>query len=163
MINKVPITQEGLEKLRRELKNLITIERPNNIKAIAEARAHGDLSENAEYHAAKERQSFLEGKINELEDAVSRSEVVEIDENKTAERIVFGTTVKIKKTDPITIHTNRFLTYQLVGPYESDPENNKISVFSPLGKALIGKEEFDIVDIEMPNGIQMQFEVLEIK
>jgi len=161
MIDKVPITQEGLEKLRRELKNLVTIERPNNIKAIAEARAHGDLSENAEYHAAKERQSFLIGKINGLEDSINISEVVEI--GKTAERIIFGTTVKIKKVMPVTIHTNRFSTYQLVGPYESDPENNKISVFSPLGKALIGKEEFDIVDVEMPGGIQTQFEILEIK
>ena len=161
MINKIPITEKGLDKLKQELNSLVTVERPNNIKAIEEARAHGDLSENAEYHAAKERQSFLEGRINELEDVISRSEVIEIDKSETSGRIVFGTVVKIKKVVPITIHTNRFLTYQLVGPYESDPENNKISVFSPIGKALIGKEEYDIVKVKTPNGI-LEYEIMEI-
>ena len=161
MINKIPITEKGLDKLKQELNSLVTVERPNNIKAIEEARAHGDLSENAEYHAAKERQSFLEGRINELEDVISRSEVIEIDKSETSGRIVFGTVVKIKKVVPITIHTNRFLTYQLVGPYESDPENNKISVFSPIGKALIGKEEYDIVKVKTPNGI-LEYEIIEI-
>ena len=161
MINKIPITEKGLYKLKQELNSLVTVERPNNIKAIEEARAHGDLSENAEYHAAKERQSFLEGRINELEDVISRSEVIEIDKSETSGRIVFGTVVKIKKVVPITIHTNRFLTYQLVGPYESDPENNKISVFSPIGKALIGKEEYDIVKVKTPNGI-LEYEIMEI-
>jgi len=156
MTDKVPTTREGLEKLKQELHNILTVERPRNIKAIEEARSHGDLSENAEYHAAKERQSFLESKINELEMAISRSEVIEIDKEQT-EKIVFGTTVELRK-----IANNRNVIYQLVGPYESDPENGKISVTSPLGKALIGKEEDDAVKVKTPGGVQ-DFEILEIK
>ena len=156
MIDKVPITREGLEKLRQELHDILTVKRPKNIKAIEEARSHGDLSENAEYHAAKERQSFLEGKINELEMAISRSEVIEIDKEQT-EKIIFGTTVELRNID-----NNRNVIYQLVGPYESDPENGKISVTSPLGKALIGKEEEDAIKVKTPGGVQ-EFEILEIK
>jgi len=156
MIDKVPITREGLEKLRQELRNILAVERPRNIKAIEEARSHGDLSENAEYHAAKERQSFLEAKINELEMAISRSEVIEIDTGQT-ETIIFGTTVELRN-----IANNRNVTYQLVGPYESDPEGGRISVTSPLGKALIAKEEGDEIKIKTPGGVQ-EFEILEIK
>jgi len=156
MIDKVPITREGLEKLRQELHNILAVERPRNIKAIEEARSHGDLSENAEYHAAKERQSFLEAKINELEMAISRSEVIEIDTGQT-EKIIFGTTVELRN-----IANNRNVTYQLVGPYESDPERGRISVTSPLGKALIAKEEGDDIKIKTPGGVQ-EFEILEIK
>ena len=155
MVNKVPITREGLEKLREELRHILTVERPRNIKAIEEARSHGDLSENAEYHAAKERQSLLGAKINELEMAINRSEVIEIDELR-GERIVFGTKVELEN-----LANGRKVTYQLMGPYESDPESGKISVTSPLGKALIGKEEGDIVKIKTPGGTQ-EFEVLEI-
>ncbi len=155
MIGKVPITREGLGKLKRELHNILTVERPRNINAIEEARSHGDLNENAEYHAAKERQSFLEAKINELEMAINRSEVVEIDEEQT-ERISFGRTVKLRN-----IHSDENVTYQLVGPYESDPEDGKISIASPLGKALIGMEEGDTVKVTTPRGVQ-QFEILEI-
>ena len=156
MIDKVPITREGLEKLKQELQNILTVKRPKNIKAIEEARSHGDLDENAEYHAAKERQSFLEAKINELEMAISRSDVIEIDEVPT-ERIVFGTTVELRN-----IANNQNVIYQLVGQYESDPEDGKISVSSPLGKALIGNEEGDSIKIKTPGGIQ-EFEILEIK
>jgi len=156
MIGKVPITGEGLERLRQELHDILTVKRPKNIKAIEEARSHGDLSENAEYHAAKERQSFLESKINELEMAISRSEVIEIDKEQT-EKIVFGTTVELRNID-----NNRNVIYQLIGPYESDPENGKISVTSPLGKALIGKEEEDAIKVKTPGGVQ-DFEILEIK
>ncbi len=156
MIDKVPITRKGLEKLKQELHDILTVERPKNIKAIEEARSHGDLSENAEYHAAKERQSFLEGKINELEMAISRSEVIEIDKEQT-EKIIFGTTVELRNID-----NNRNVIYQLIGPYESDPENGKISVTSPLGKALIGKEEEDAIKVKTPGGVQ-EFEILEIK
>jgi transcription elongation factor GreA len=113
MIDKMPITKEGLEKLRQELHTIITTDRPKNIKAIEEARSHGDLNENAEYHAAKERQSFLEAKINELEMAISRSEVIEIS-NEPAENIIFGSTVELKN-----LVNNQTVTYQLVGPYES--------------------------------------------
>jgi transcription elongation factor GreA len=156
MIDKVPITREGLEKLKQELHNILTVERPRNIKAIEEARSHGDLSENAEYHAAKERQSFLEAKINELEMAISRSEVIEIDRGQT-ETIIFGTTVELRN-----IANNQNVKYQLLGPYESDPESGRISVTSPLGKALIGKEEGDDIKIKTPGGVQ-EFEILEIR
>jgi len=156
MIDKVPTTREGLEKLKQELHNILTVERPRNIKAIEEARSHGDLSENAEYHAAKERQSFLEAKINELEMAISRSEVIEIDTGQT-ETIIFGTTVELRN-----IANNQNVKYQLLGPYESDPESGRISVTSPLGKALIGKEEGDDIKIKTPGGVQ-EFEILEIR
>jgi transcription elongation factor GreA len=156
MIDKLPITREGLEKLRLELHNFITVERPRNIKAIGEARSHGDLSENAEYHAAKERQSFLEAKINELETAINRSEVIEIDKGQT-EKIFFGKTVELEN-----IVNDQNIVYQLVGPYESDPENGKISVTSPVGKALLGKEVGDAVEVKTPKGVQ-EFEILEIR
>jgi len=156
MIDKMPITKEGLEKLRQELHAIITTDRPKNIKAIEEARAHGDLNENAEYHAAKERQSFLEAKINELEMAISRSEVIEIS-NEPAEKIIFGSTVDLKN-----LVNNQTVTYQLVGPYESNPEEGKISITSPLGKALIGNEEDDYVKLKTPGGVQ-EFEIVEIK
>jgi transcription elongation factor GreA len=155
MVNKVPITREGLERLRVELRHILTVERPKNIKAIEEARSHGDLNENAEYHAAKERQSLLNAKINELETAINTSEVIEIDELR-GERIVFGTKVELEN-----LASGQKVIYQLVGPYESEPESGKISVTSPLGKALIGKEEGDAVKINTPGGIQ-EFEVLEI-
>jgi len=155
MVNKVPITREGLEKLREQLRHILTVERPKNIKAIEEARSHGDLNENAEYHAAKERQSLLGAKINELETAINTSEVIEIDELR-GERIVFGTKVELEN-----LANGRKVIYQLVGPYESEPESGKISVTSPLGKALIGKEEGDTVKINTPGGIQ-EFDVLEI-
>jgi transcription elongation factor GreA len=156
VIDKVPITREGLEKLRKELQTILTVDRPKNIKAIAEARAHGDLNENAEFHAAKERQSFLEGRIHELEMAINKSEVVEID-TAQKERIIFGAIVKLRN-----IAKNTNVVYQLVGPYESDPENGKISVTSPLGRALIGKEEEDSVTIKTPGGVQ-EFEIVEIR
>lgn len=156
MIDKVPITREGLDKLKQELHNILTVERPRNIKAIQEARSHGDLNENAEYHAAKERQSLLEAKINELETVINRSEVIEIDKGQT-ERILFGKTVDLRNID-----TNQNVIYQLVGPYESDPEAGRISVTSPLGKALIGKEEGDNVRVKTPGGVQ-EFQILEIR
>ena len=156
MIDKMPTTKEGLEKLRQELHTIITVDRPKNIKAIEEARSHGDLSENAEYHAAKERQSFLEAKINELEMAISRSEVIEIS-NEPSENIIFGSTVELKN-----LSSNQTVTYQLVGPYESSPEDGKISITSPLGKALIGNEEGDYIKLKTPGGVQ-EFEILKIK
>lgn len=156
MIDKVPITREGLERLRQELNTIITIDRPHNIKAIEEARSHGDLTENAEYHAAKERQSFLEAKINELEMAIGRSEVIEISD-EPAENIIFGSIVELKN-----LINSKTVTYQLVGPYESSPEEGKISVTSPLGKALVGNEEGDCIKLKTPGGLQ-EFEILEIR
>ncbi|MEA3360847.1 MAG: transcription elongation factor GreA [Thermodesulfobacteriota bacterium] len=156
MIEKTPITKEGLEKLKKELNKIIKLERPKNIKDIEEARAHGDLSENAEYHAAKERQSFLGARMNELEMVINRSEVIDIN-NLNTERIIFGTTVELRN-----ITSNKKITYQLVGPYESDPGDGKISVSSPVGRVLIGNEEGDEVKIKTPGGLQ-EFEILEIR
>lgn len=155
-MEKIPFTMAGLNKLKEELKNLIKVERPNNIAAIEEARAHGDLSENAEYHAAKEKQSFLEGRKNELQDVISRSEIIEVDDGP-ADRVVFGRTIVL-----YNLQTEEEISYQLLGPYESDPENGKISVTSPLGQALIGKEEGDEVQARTPGGM-LGFEIVEIQ
>ena len=155
-MERIPITKQGLEKVKAELNRLEGIERPQNIRAIEEARAHGDLSENAEYHAAKETQSFIEGKINELRSVIGRSEVLDIETGPT-DRIVFGRTVLL-----YDLNTEEEVTYQLLGPYESDPEKGKISVTSPLGQALIGREVADEVRVKTPGGIQ-EFEIVEIR
>lgn len=154
-MERIPITREGLERLKKELGHIKRIERPGNVKAIEEARAHGDLSENAEYHAAKEKQSFLEGRIAELEDVISRAEVIDINDSDS-DRVVFGKTVLI-----CNIVTDEEIRYQLLGPYESAPEKGRISVHSPLGQALIGREVGDEVRVKTPGGIQ-EFEILEI-
>lgn len=154
-MERIPFTKEGLEKVKAELDHIKKIERPNNIRAIEEARAHGDLSENAEYHAAKEKQSFLEGKIAELETVIGQAEVVDV-ENGPTDRAVFGRTVLLYNID-----TDEEVSYQLLGPYESEPENGKISVKSPIGQALIGSEVGDEIKVKTPGGIQ-EFEVLEI-
>jgi len=154
-MERIPTTREGLDRLKEELNHIKSVERPQNVRAIKEARAHGDLSENAEYHAAKERQSFLDGKIAELEFVIGKAEVIEID-NGPADRVVFGRTVLLYNID-----TDEETSYQLVGPYESDPENGKISVTSPIGQALIGSEVGDEIKVRTPGGIQ-KFEVLEI-
>ena len=155
-MERIPITKRGLEKVKAELSHLEGVERPQNIRAIEEARAHGDLSENAEYHAAKETQSFIEGKIIELRAVVGRSEVLDIETGPT-DRVVFGRTVLL-----YDLNTEEEITYQLLGPYESDPENGKISVTSPLGQALIGREAGDEVRVKTPGGIQ-EFEIVEIR
>lgn len=155
-MEKMPITKDGLEKLKAELHHLEKVEKPKNINAIAEARAHGDLSENAEYHAAKERQGLIAAKINELQAAIGRAEVVDVNDGPT-DRVVFGRTILL-----YDILNDKEITYQLVGPYESDPENGRISIKSPLGRGLIGREMGDEVKIKTPRGVQ-EFEVLEIK
>lgn len=154
-MEKVPFTKEGLAKLKQELTHLVNVERPQNIRAIAEARSHGDLSENAEYHAAKEKQSFLEGKINELTDVIAKAEVVSADSH-SGDRVVFGNIVLL-----YNLQTDEEIRYQLVGPYESDPENGRISVTSPLGQALIGKRIGDEIRVQVPRGVQ-EYEILEI-
>ena len=154
-MERIPTTREGLDRLKEELNHIKSVERPQNVRAIKEARAHGDLSENAEYHAAKERQSFLDGKIAELEYVIGKAEVIEIDKGP-ADRVVFGRTVLL-----YNIETDEEISYQLLGPYESDPENGKISVTSPIGQALIGSEVGDEIKVKTPGGIQ-KFEVLEI-
>ena len=155
-MERIPMTKEGLEKLKQELSHLVKVERPANIKAIEEARAHGDLSENAEYHAAKEKQSFLAGKITELKSSIGKAEVIEV-EDGPSESVVFGRTVLL-----YNIQTDEEVEYQLLGPYESAPDQGKISVTSPLGQALISKRVGDEINVKTPGGIQ-EFEILEIR
>lgn len=155
MVEKVPFTPDGYKRLKEELEHLIRVERPANIKAIGEARAHGDLSENAEYHAAKERQSFIEGRILELQDILARAEVIEL-HNTGQDRVAFG--VKVLLYD---IVEDKELTFRLVGPYESDPDNGHISIQSPIGQALMGKKVGDEVKVITPSGVK-EYEILRI-
>ena len=143
----VPITRKGYDNLKKELSRLLEVERPANVKAIEEARAHGDLSENAEYHAAKERQGFIEGRIQELQSQMGECEIIEIGESY--EKAIFGATVSVENID-----TEDTRTVTLVGPYEAQAELGRISVNSPLGRALIGKEEGDEIRVKTPKGIQ---------
>ena len=154
-MDRIPITKDGLEKLKEELARLERVDRPTNIRAIEEARGHGDLSENAEYHAAKERQSFIDGRINELRVIIGQSEVITVDDSPS-DRVVFGRKVKL-----FDISTEQEVQYQLLGPYESDPDKGRISVTSPLGQALIGTRVGDEIRVRTPGGVQ-EFEVLEI-
>ncbi len=154
-MDRVPFTKEGFEKVRSQLRHLEEVERPENIRAIKEARGHGDISENAEYHAAKERQSFLDGKINELQTVLGKAEVIDI-AGEPEERVVFGRTVVL-----YDVEADDEVTYQLVGPYESDPEKGRISVTSPLGQSLIGRQVGDEAKAKTPGGIQ-EFEILAI-
>jgi transcription elongation factor GreA len=155
VLKRVPITPEGYQKLQEELGRLLKIERPKNIKEISEARAHGDLSENAEYHAAKEKQSFIEGRIQELKTKLALADV--IDPSKISqERVAFGARVKIFDSS-----TNEEKTYKLVGPDEADVKNGKISISSPIGRALLNKEIGDVVTVKAP-ARTMEYEILEI-
>lgn len=154
-MDRIPFTKEGLDKVKEELNRLERVERPENIRAIEEARGHGDLSENAEYHAAKERQSFIEGKIIELRGVIGKAEVIEVDKD-SSDRAVFGNTVLL-----YDLQTDQEVKYQLLGPYESEPEKGRLSVASPLGQALIGARAGDEISVKTPGGIQ-EFEILEI-
>lgn len=155
-MDKFPLTKEGFNALEQELKNLKGVERPNIIAAIAEARSHGDLSENAEYSAAKEKQSFIEGRIQELEAVISRAQVIDTSLNK-GDIVRFGAFVLVVDED-----TDKECKYQIVGDYEADIEKNKISLSSPLAKALIGKEVGDVAEYTAPGG-KKSFEILEVK
>ena len=152
---KVPITKDGFEKLRSELERLKKIERPKIIKEIAEARAHGDLSENAEYHAAKEKQSFVEGKIKDMDAKLASATIIDT-RNLSTEKIVFGATVALRDTQ-----SGEKKRYTLVGQEESDLKEGKISVQSPVGRALIGHKLGDIVEITTPAS-KFEYEVLDI-
>jgi transcription elongation factor GreA len=147
-MDKFPITKEGFEKLKKDLEHLKTVSVPENIRDIETARAHGDLSENAEYSAAKERQSFIHGKIAELENNLALSNIIDID-NLTGDKAVFGSMVSVED-----IQTGDTIVYQLVGPFESDINQNRISVTSPIGKALIGKVIGEQVSVKTPGGIR---------
>ena len=155
-MDKLPMTTEGHQALQEELRNLKSVERPNIVKAIAAAREHGDLSENAEYHAARERQSFIEGRIGELEDAAKRAEVIDTSKLK-GKTVRFGATVKV-----IDEETDEEITYQLVGELEADIKQGKISIGSPLGRALIGREAGDNAEVTTPNGVRY-FEVIGVR
>ncbi|MCL2669102.1 MAG: transcription elongation factor GreA [Syntrophaceae bacterium] len=154
-MEKLPITKAGFERLKRELEDIKTVLIPANIKDIEVARGHGDLSENAEYTAARERQSFLLGKMQELENNLAMSNVIEV-KNLTCDRAFFGSTVTVADSN-----TGKEISYQLVGHCESDLEKNQISVTSPIGKALIGKCVGDEVSVQTPGGIR-EFEVVAI-
>tara|TARA_B100001121_G_C18553650_1_gene556782 strand:- start:197 stop:670 length:474 start_codon:yes stop_codon:yes gene_type:complete len=155
-MERFPITNNGFEKLELELKNLKTIERPSVIKSIAEAREHGDLSENAEYHAAKEKQSFIEGRIADLENKISRAEVIKT-EKLSSDKIIFGATVTIAD-----IENKKKIVYQIVGTEEAEVENGKISISSPLAKALLGKKIDDTVEVYSPGGSK-EYEIEKIE
>ena len=153
-MEKIPLTQAGFDNLNAELKHLKSEERPAIIRAIAEAREHGDLSENAEYHSAKEKQSFIEGRVKELEGAISLAEV--IDPTKLSGSIKFGATVELADED-----TDEEKTYQIVGEYEADIEAGRLNIKSPLARALIGKDEGDSVEVRTPGGAK-SYEILSI-
>jgi len=155
-MNKIPMTSKGYEKLQNELKKLVNEDRPNIIGAIAEARGHGDLSENAEYQYAKEQQSLIEGKISELESVISHADIIDVSKLSGSE-IKFGATIKI-----VDDETNQESTYQIVGEYESDIENKKLSITSPLARGLVGKSKNDVVEINSPKGTKT-YTVLTVK
>ncbi|WP_306604453.1 transcription elongation factor GreA [Azonexus sp.] len=156
-MSKVPLTVKGAEKLREELHRLKTVDRPWVIGAIAEARAHGDLSENAEYDAAKERQGFIEGRIQEVEGKLSNAQIIDPTLLDADGRCVFGATVDIEDQD-----SGAAVTYQIVGEDEADIKANKLSVNSPMARALIGKYAGDIAQVQAPGGIR-EFEVIDVR
>lgn len=154
-MNKIPMTLEGYNRLQEELKRLKTTERPNIIKAIAEARDYGDLSENAEYHAARERQGFIEGRIMELEDKIARTEVIDV--SKLSGKVVkFGAKVTLADED-----TDEEQTFQIVGEDEADVSQGRLSITSPLARALIGKSKGDSVEVSTPRGAK-SYEVVKV-
>ncbi|MGA2343829.1 MAG: transcription elongation factor GreA [Steroidobacteraceae bacterium] len=156
-MKRTPMTLRGAERLRQELKQLKSEARPNVIKAIAEARSHGDLSENAEYHAAREQQSFIEGRINEIENRLSNAEVIDVTKLNAAGRVVFGSTVEVEDQGG-----GAKLTYQLVGDDEADIKRGMLSVSSPIARALIGKSEGDVVDVTAPGGTR-SYEIVSVR
>ena len=156
-MSKVPLTVNGAEKLRKELHHLKVVERPSVIAAIAEARAHGDLSENAEYDAAKERQSFVEGRIVELESKLSNAQIIDPKLLDADGNVVFGATVELDDME-----SGQKVSYQIVGDDEADLKQNKISISSPLARALIGKYPGEVAEVQAPGGVR-EYEVLDVK
>lgn len=156
MTHRIPMTKEGYERLKKELDHIIKVERPRNIKEIEEARAHGDLSENAEYHAAKERQGLLDAKKREIEFKLAHAQIIDVS-RLTNERVVFGSTVTLCDTD-----SGEMKVYTLVGQEEADIKKGKISIQSPVGKALVGHKKGDVVTIKTPAKI-VEYEIQEIR
>jgi len=157
MTRKSPLTARGAARLREELDRLKSVDRPRVIEAIAEARSHGDLKENAEYHAAREQQGFIEGRISELEEKLSNAEVIDVASLAGNARIVFGATV-----DLFDLETEQEVTYQIVGDGEADIQQGLISVSSPIARALIGKQEGDVAEVEAPGG-RREYEIVGIR
>ncbi|MEW5251015.1 transcription elongation factor GreA [Microbulbifer sp. 2201CG32-9] len=156
-MNRVPMTVEGAEALRAELENLKKVQRPAVVQAIAEAREHGDLKENAEYHAAREKQGFLEGRIQEIEGKLSHAQVIDVKAIEPGDKVIFGTTVTI-----IHLDNDEEVTYKIVGDDEADVKDRKISVNSPIARALIGKEVGDIVVVHTPSGaVEYEIDAVE--
>ena len=157
MSKKVPLTKKGAESLRAELHQLKTVERPRITQAIAEARAHGDLKENAEYHAAREQQSFAEGRIKDIEGKLSHANIIDVTTLDAGGKVVFGATVDLEDED-----SGEQLTYQIVGDDEADIKHGLISVSSPIARALIGKEEGDVATVVAPGG-ERNLEIIEVR
>jgi len=156
-MNKVPMTVEGADALRAELADLKKVQRPRIVQAIADAREHGDLKENAEYHAAREQQSFCEGRIQEIEGKLSNAQVIDVKSIKPSGKVIFGTTVTIVNTE-----TDAEVCYRIVGDDEADVKANKISISSPIARALIGKEEGDVVMVKTPGG-DVEYEIDKVE
>jgi transcription elongation factor GreA len=156
-MSKPPVTAKGAQELREQLKEFKTVDRPRISAAIAEARAHGDLSENAEYHAAREQQSFLEGRIGMIETALADAQIIDVTTLNANGKVVFGTTI-----DLVNVDNDEEVTYQIVGEIEADIERLLISVTSPIARALIGKEVEDIVEVNAPSGI-IEYEIIEVR
>jgi transcription elongation factor GreA len=156
MIQKYPMTTSGYDDMQEELRTLKSVERPAVIKAIAVAREHGDLSENAEYHAARERQSFIEGRIAEIEDKISRAEVIDVSK-LSGKRVQFGATVTIADED-----TDEETTYQIVGEHEADVTKGRLSIAAPIARALIGKSAGESVEVVTPRG-QKDYEIIKVR
>jgi len=156
-MEKEPITCQGLEKLKKELNELRNIKRPKIIEAIAEARAHGDLKENAEYHAAKEEQAKIEGRIIEINDLIARANVIDVTKLEKSDNVIFGSTVSL-----FDLENKQKKTYKIVGKDEADLTKNYIYFKSPIGKALIGKKKKDLVTVNIPSG-EKNFEIIKVE
>ena len=152
-----PMTKQGADALQAELNDLKLVQRPKIVASIAEAREHGDLKENAEYHAAREQQGFLEGRLQEIEFKLGQAQIIDVTNIKNTGKVIFGTTL-----DLVNLATDEEVTYQIVGDDEADIKINKISVNSPIARALIGKEEGDVAVVRTPKG-EVEYEILEVK
>ena len=155
-MNRIPLTAKGAQRLRRQLDELKSVERPRIIRAIAEARSHGDLSENAEYHAAREQQGFIEGRIAMLDEALAVAEIIEVEKIDAQGKVVFGATVEL-----LNLESDLEFRYQIVGEKEADIDQGSLSVTAPIARALIGKEEGDVIEVNAPGGI-VEYEILSV-